>query len=246
MLKFCQNTFSWGDYVEHVWDYWLKEDNLFVFEDPNPVGICHALRSANQLWIEGIRVSPSHRRRKIASELVRFCEKIALENRAMSSFMLVETTNTASLHLAESLDYSVLQTWKFYSLLPKATHSPPIQFEKTIDAKLYPMYVDSWRWFPLDGDSIKKLARQNQLVSSFVPNGKSLSVITESDHFDNTLISTLFSSHRESTSNLLSYIQNFGMQAKLERIQILTRDELPNHDGLEHRLTFHLLKKSLA
>ena len=31
VLKFCKNTFSWGDYVEKVWDYWIDEGNLFIF-----------------------------------------------------------------------------------------------------------------------------------------------------------------------------------------------------------------------
>ena len=248
VLEFCQNTFSWGDYVGHVWDCWLKEDNLFVFEDnADPVGICHALTSRNQLWIEGIRVSPKHRRQKIASELIGFSEKIGLENKITTSFMLIDTSNTASLNLAIYLGYSIVETWKFYSLLPKTVSDIHIQFEKTIDPKLYPMYVDSWRWFPLDNPSIGKLAVQNRIISSPISDNFSLSILTESEHFDNTLIATLFSNNNpESTSNILLYLQNLGMGTKLERIQILTKEELPNHEGLEHKLTFHLLKKSLA
>ncbi|WP_299292453.1 GNAT family N-acetyltransferase [Nitrosopumilus sp.] len=246
ILKFCQNTFSWGDYIEYVWDYWLKEDNLLVFENPSPVGICHALTSRNQLWIEGIRVSPNHRRKKIASELISYSEKIGLENKITTSFMLIDTSNTASLNLAISLGYTIVETWKFYSLLPKTISNIPIQFENTIDSKLYPMYIDSWRWFPLDNSSIEKLSTENRIISSPISNNFSLSILTESEHFDNTLIATLFSKNHESTSNILSYLQNLGMDRKFERIQILTKEELPNHEGLEHKLTFHLLKKSLV
>ena len=32
VLKFCKNTFSWGDYIEKVWSSWLDEGNLFLFE----------------------------------------------------------------------------------------------------------------------------------------------------------------------------------------------------------------------
>ena len=31
VLKFCKNTFSWGDYIEKVWSSWLDEGNLFLF-----------------------------------------------------------------------------------------------------------------------------------------------------------------------------------------------------------------------
>jgi hypothetical protein len=34
ILSFCINTFSWGDYIDRVWDYWYTEKNgqLFVVE----------------------------------------------------------------------------------------------------------------------------------------------------------------------------------------------------------------------
>ena len=30
VLDFCKNTFSWGDYIAEVWDFWIKEGNLLV------------------------------------------------------------------------------------------------------------------------------------------------------------------------------------------------------------------------
>ena len=49
VLKFCKNTFSWGDYIEKVWSSWIDEGNLFLFEKKSPVGICHAFHSENQI-----------------------------------------------------------------------------------------------------------------------------------------------------------------------------------------------------
>ena len=48
ILKFCKNTFSWGDYIEKVWSSWLEEGSLFLFEKKSPVGLCHAFYSQNQ------------------------------------------------------------------------------------------------------------------------------------------------------------------------------------------------------
>ena len=75
VLKFCKDTFSWGDYIDQVWDFWLSEDHLFLYEKQNPVGICHAFYSDDQVWVEGIRIKPEFRRKKIASELVKHAEK---------------------------------------------------------------------------------------------------------------------------------------------------------------------------
>jgi hypothetical protein len=57
ILKFCTNTFSWGDYIKDVWKYWFSEGNLLVIEKNIPIGICHALFLKNQVWIEGIRIN---------------------------------------------------------------------------------------------------------------------------------------------------------------------------------------------
>lgn len=33
ILNFCQDTFSWGDYIQDVWDNWLSECNLFLIKN---------------------------------------------------------------------------------------------------------------------------------------------------------------------------------------------------------------------
>ena len=36
VFEFCKNTFSWGDYIQDVWDFWIDEGGLF---DPSGAGI---------------------------------------------------------------------------------------------------------------------------------------------------------------------------------------------------------------
>ena len=81
IFDFCKNTFSWGDYIQDVWDYWLSEGNLLLIEKQYPVGICHAFFSKNQVWIEGIRINSNFRRQGLASELVKYVESLAKKNR---------------------------------------------------------------------------------------------------------------------------------------------------------------------
>ena len=70
--------------------------------------------------------------------------------------------------------------------------------------------------------------------------------MTESKHFDRTLIVTLFSNSDESVCEILSFLQNFGWEKNYERIQILTKEKLPNFDSLEYKISFHLMKKFLV
>ena len=109
VLKFCKNTFSWGDYIEKVWSSWLDEGNLFLFEKQSPVGICHAFYSENQIWIEGIRIDPKHRREMIVPKkhaqlsffqvLVQFEEPIVCQLRSRCAHEVIHESAPSHRHL---------------------------------------------------------------------------------------------------------------------------------------------------
>ena len=246
VLKFCIDTFSWGDYIDQVWDSWLSEGNLFLFEKQFQVGICHAFYSKDQTWIEGIRIDPHFRKQKIASKLVKYAESIGREKDTSFSFMLIDTENTSSLSMANSLGYSVFQTWNFYSLIPKRNSNYDVYFEKSLNRQFYSHYVKSWRWLPVDDATLSTFYEQNKIIKSNVDGKDSIAILTDSEHFDKTLIVTLFSGSQNTTLQILYFLQNYGMEKNYERIQILTKEQLPFFDSLEHRISFHLMKKSLV
>jgi len=246
ILKFCKDTFSWGDYVDQVWDFWLSEGNLLLFEKQFPIGICHAFYSEDQIWIEGIRIDPNFRRQKIASKLVKHAESIGKEKNTSFSFMLIDTENTSSLSMANSLDYEIFQTWNFYSLIPKRNSNYDVHFEKSLNRQVYSHYVKSWRWLPINDFTLSTFYEQNKIVKSSVDGENSIAILADSEHFDKTLIVTLFSGSQNATFQIISFLQNYGIEKNYERIQILTKEQLPLFDLLEHRISFHLMKKSLV
>jgi N-acetylglutamate synthase-like GNAT family acetyltransferase len=193
VLEFCKNTFSWGDYVEHVWDFWLSEGHLFLGETENPVGICHAFYSHDQIWIEGIRIKSNSRRQNIASKLVKHAEIIGKERNLSTSYMLIDTENSISLSMANSLNYEIFQTWNFYSLNPKINLNHKVTFEKSLNRELYPQYVKSWRWLSIDDATLKSFYDENNIVKSCIGENDSIGILSDSEHFDKTLIVTLFS-----------------------------------------------------
>ena len=246
VLKFCKNTFSWGDYVEDVWNYWISEGYLLLAEKIVPVGICHAFYSDNQVWIEGIRIESNSRRQNIASELVKHAEILGLEKNLSFSFMLIDTGNFASISMAHSLNYEIFQTWNFYTVEPKNNSNHNVTFGKFFDSKSCSHYVKSWRWLPIDDETLESFYKQNRIVNSSIDDKNSIAIITESEHFDRTLIATLFSNSDESICEIISYLQNFGWEKNYERIQILTKEKLPTFDALEYKISFNLMKKSLV
>ncbi len=246
ILKFCKDTFSWGDYIEYVWDFWLSEGSLFVCEKQSPIGICHAFYSKDQIWIEGIRIDPNFRKQKIASQLVKEAESNGKKINALFSYMLVDTENSISLSMANSLNYQISQTWNFYSLEPKKNSNFHIQFEKSLNCDIYTHYVKSWRWLPMDDDTLSKFYTQNKIIKSNIDVNNSIAIMTDSEHFDKTLIVTLFSGSDNSTLQIILFLQNYAIENNYERIQILTKEQLQTFDLLEHKLSFHLMKKFLV
>ncbi len=246
ILKFCKDTFSWGDYVDQVWDFWLSEGDLLLFEKQFPIGMCHAFYSEDQIWIEGIRIDPNFRRQKIASKLVKYAESIGKEKNISFSFMLIDTENTSSLSMANSLDYEIFQTWNFYSLMPKRNSNYDVHFEKSLNRQVYSHYVKSWRWLPINDSTLSTFYEQNKIIKSNADGKNSIVILTDSEHFDKTLIVTLFSGSHNTTLQIIYFLQNYGIEKNYERIQILTKEQLPLFDSLEHRILFHLMKKSLV
>jgi GNAT superfamily N-acetyltransferase len=245
VLQFCKDTFSWGDYIDQVWDFWLSEGHLFLFEKQFPVGFCHAFYSKDQIWIEGIRIDPNFRRQKIASNLVTHAESIGKEKNVSFSYMLIDTENISSLSMAKSLDYHIFQTWNFYSLMPKKNSNYDVSFEKFLNRQFYSHYVKSWRWLPIDNSTLSMFYDQNKIIKSTINDKDSIAIITDSEHFNKTLIVTLFSGSQNTTLQVISFLQNYGIEKNYERIQILTKEYLPLFDSLEYRISFHLMKKSL-
>ena len=245
VIKFCKNTFSWGDYIEKVWSSWLDEGNLFLFEKDFPVGICHTFCFQNQLWIEGIRIDPNFRRQKIASKLILHAELIGKKTNALFSYLLIDTKNIQSLSMANSLNYEIFQMWNYYSLLPKKNSDYEIEFKHSLDSQFFPYYVDSWRWLETNEKILSDLCVQHKVIKSSLNGNNSIAVINDYKHLDKTLIVTLFSGSFDTLSNIISYLQNYAVEKNYERIQILTKENLTSCDSLEYKISFNLMKKSL-
>ena len=246
VLEFCKNTFSWGDYIQDVWDYWLSEGIFLVAEKLTPVGICHAVFSKGQVWIEGIRVNPDFRREGIASKLVRKVESISKEKQIKLSFMLIDTKNQPSLEMAKILNYKIFQTWNFYSLTPKPNINYHISFGAINSENQIEHYVKSWRWVPLDHQKLNFLNSNNYIIYAGTDDNKTIAILEDSEHFKNTLIVSLYAGTENNTKNVISFLQNYGFEKHYQRLQILTKEFLPDFKGLDFRISFHLMQKLLS
>ena len=126
VLDLCKNTFSWGDYIDRVWDIWIREpDSIFLVAVVNenniekPVAISHAILIPEKIgWIEGIRVDPKYRSQKLATNMSLHILDYARKKGAVSSSAIVSINNEASKGLMEKLGFKVISKWSYLSIKP--------------------------------------------------------------------------------------------------------------------------------
>jgi hypothetical protein len=168
--------------------------------------------------------------------------------------MLIATTNQKSLNLVNSLMYKKDEIWDFYSLIPKKiNYKTNVKFvtnNKSITdfiLSLTTSYVRSWRWLRLNSLDVKSLIDEKKILySEYKGIINALAILTESDHFKNSLMLTLVYGNKKGIKEILSYLQNYASQTNIVKIQILTTlKNLPKINTLEKKLSFCLMKKEI-
>jgi GNAT superfamily N-acetyltransferase len=230
ILKFCKNTFSWGDYIESAWDSWIHQGNLIVIEEKNPIAICHVFFSKTQLWIEGIRIHPLFQRKGLASKLISYAESLNTQNTQIFS-LLVNSQNTPCLELVRKLGYEKKQEWYFYSLSPKSTGHNHIQYLDDSCVIPFDTFVDSWRWLPAK-DYADELLEKKQVIYSDLQGKTAYAVIRKSDYFENVVYATIHVGSKQNNDCLISYLQELGHKNDFT-LQIIASNSLCGYDDLK-------------
>ena len=254
VLNFCQNTFSWGDYIHEVWDNWINEGNLIVIDDDQiPVSMAHAgfYPDEKMIWIEGIRVNNNFRKKGLAQKMICYFESNAKSQGFEISRMLIASENNPSLTLAKKLGYQIISKWNYFSLESKQISQQNVILSnsclfdcKDLDTSKY-NFIESWRWIPLSNERLKKLNSENKIFCQKSGNEIiTLGIITESESFENTIIlEILFGTELET---MIKFVQNFAHQKNYSKIRILTElESLPQIKNLENKFPFYLMEKIL-
>ena len=202
VLNFCKNTFSWGDYIDRVWDIWICEPNgiLLVAEIENhikkkPIAIIHGILIPEKtIWIEGIRVDPEYRKQKLATNLINLILEYGKNNGAVYSAAIVSIKNEASRRMMEKSEFKILSKWSYIS----TNHMiPPINNLtnnfKIADSNDYQQiinflgnsenfklsgkkFVKSWRWYDLTDDRLFTMIYNKQVIIGGKNNSNTLQI----------------------------------------------------------------------
>lgn len=118
VLAFCEDTWEDGDYIGDVWDEWLASDDgvlLVAVLDDRPVGLVRArLVSADESWLEGIRVDPAVRRRGIGRVLLSRALVASRERGAAVARLFTSADNVASQQLIAAFGFDQVAAFVDY------------------------------------------------------------------------------------------------------------------------------------
>lgn len=220
VLDFCMDTFEWGDYIDRTWDEWISDESgsLLIFETasfhsklkPNPIAMIHVhtiKRPRNILWLEGLRVNKSHRKKGIATKLLKYCLTYGIKKGTKEFGALVSQSNFASQKMLEKMGFIQLFDCVYYNIrleklvlnnestnkytmklsvsldikVPKISDIPNIQSHLTTNNSYisFHKYFDSWRFYELDSSfsSLLSLVQNKELLLIVNPNKEIVEVI---------------------------------------------------------------------
>jgi ribosomal protein S18 acetylase RimI-like enzyme len=246
ILSFCVNTFSWGDYIDRVWDYWYAQENgrLFVAESGGEkiamshVAICP---EGTSVWLEGIRVHPDHRRHYIATMLIAKMLEYGKRRGARQASAIVGKTNFASQRMLEKNSFKVVSKWLYYSIGGKPSRQKSDArianaddigniWQYLQESKIYRLsakrYMKSWHWYMFDHRAFKNFVKDKRIIVTRRPID-GIAIINKCGYWDkpNILqIVYLDSELADSLCNLVSFIMNLYLDGKFDSLQIVCYD----------------------
>jgi len=247
VLKFCSNTFEWGDYIDQVWDIWSADQHgkLYVVDHNEgsknnnnfPVAISHGIicPGKRQIWLEGIRVHPDHRRKRIATALIAKMLQFGMRQGAIEASAVVATDNIGSRLMLENNGFSVISRWVYYASTHKTVGSSRIRHTNArvasledlndicnylTDSPIYKLsgkrYVKAWRWYFLNRNTLRHFIKKRNLIVTGYPSPNGIALLNRRGYWhrrDALQIVYLDSLSKSSLQNLVAFLTNLRISS---------------------------------
>ncbi len=261
MLAFCEATWDDGDYIASVWDEWLADDTgelLVATVDLRPVALAHVrMVSADEAWIEGVRVDGTLRRRGLGRALTHASIGAARARGAEVLRLFTSSDNTASQRLFTGAGFErvaefVTYTAQALSVVPRdilpagarlraGDPADLDQFWTFLEAStLVPMngglLIENW-WARELTDALleHRLAAGDVRVLEAWDTVQALAIIQSrlASKRGPSLVAQYLDGTAESISRMALALRGEAAQAGLERMVVTIPDSLILHDAMD-------------
>lgn len=252
VLAFCKGTFSWGDYIDRVWDIWFSDrrGRLLVGEHDGKriavahVALCPGGRSA---WLEGVRVHPGFRRARVATALLEKMLAYACRRGANQASAIVAEVNIASQRMLEKSGFAVISRWSYYStgrkLGPRksaARLAGPADLPEAWDYLQQSItyrqsagrYMSSWQWCPLDKRALRRLIDEGHVAVQGRPID-GIAIINRSGYWDRKDVLQVVYLDSKCVIDLVSFAVNLYARGKFSNLHILCHESRQMASAIE-------------
>lgn len=168
IVAFCQNTFSWGDYIADAWDRWLTDSSgqmLVGLVDDRPAAVVHVkFLDEGVAWLEGMRVHPDQRKIGIGAVMDTRALELARDHGCCVARLVTSIKNLAAQGLFAKQGYARLAQFNEWQTSPARKKFSQVRVgnsdavavvqsmwnEADARATCELMPNRHWHWFPLD------------------------------------------------------------------------------------------------
>jgi ribosomal protein S18 acetylase RimI-like enzyme len=250
VLAFCQNTFSWGDYIADVWDDWLTFAGgqlLVATFDEHPIAIVHIALLQNKIaWMEGMRVHPDYRRQGVASMLDARAVEFARARGCTAARLVTSTKNIAAQSMLESSNYQRVARFNEWQAEPQPGDFSILRLATSNDIEKILAYWNTsdihnasrnvvptrhWRWTPIDEARLHQHLQANEV--RVTQNGFALLPAFE-EHNWNGLSIYAIAGNIEAMTALAIATRAEAEYRGYAHVEALLIDDAPINSALEH------------
>lgn len=264
VFKFCEKTWSWGDYIPRVWDRWLKEKNGRVFVatiNGVPVGISHlSIDKPHEVWLGGARTDPNYRRMGVATAITKKCLEYAKRKGAKVARLVTESNNIAAQALLRKLEFKPIAEFVEMTtekvVEEKSRNSRWAEKNETeaiwnflqpseTYRKAAGLYTILFHWFSLEKQDLKRFVKQQKTIvhenKKDEVNGLTLIDDTTSREWqENTMQTCYIDGDHDAVFDMIKILKNHCCGLGVKKIYGFTCNRKPITRALEE-LGFRLL-----
>lgn len=258
VFKFCEKTWSWGDYIPEVWDKWLKEKSGRVFiatTDGVPVGITHlSIDKPHEVWLSGARTDPNYRRMGIATAITKKCLEYAKRKAAKVARLVTESDNIAAQAVIKKLGFKptaefVEMTTENIAEEENSTNSKwaeeseadaALNYLQTSESyrKAAGLYTTLFHWFSLEKHDLKRFVEQRKAILHLSERGEidGLTLIddaTAREWHENTMQTCIMDGDYNAVFDMIKFLKSHCHALDVKKIYGFTCNHKPITTALE-------------
>jgi ribosomal protein S18 acetylase RimI-like enzyme len=250
VLEFTHNTFSWGDYIERVFDRWFndKSGRLLVAEAEGAVvGLSFVkLIKEGEVWLQGGRVDQKYRRMGVGEAMTRECLRMAKEDmNASVARVITDKMNLPPQKLLTKLGFKVVSEFSGFEKKAERVSDPELISDVALageelvsemwhhirsspifkeDGGLYTIW---FVWYSLEEEDLTRFAQDGKVVV-YSPGGKIHGVMLMDDSTPEARNErSIQASYLDADSDrgikaLASFLMNHAANKGLEKIRLWT------------------------